>query len=462
MDGDVVEATGVIEEPGEDRPDARLARRRGQLQDPEVLDVGALAVCPHQGIVRTAERHRRIEVFAIAVPGEGAWFPHQPADHMPVVDAMLVLAPQARHRLHEVIAIANLDDIRVHARVDGVADQLRRHRVRPMRHANRAPPTHHGRVGREAGNRGGGQAPQRRALLGEAGGGRPIAPVRDHLLDERLVACEVVERRMAAHEQGLRHQRFQASMRLLRNAILVGAAGRDPTRADPIVLEHRPEPRRQRAATTDFQLVRRGRQIVAAQHGGGAAERPQRALDAGHERLEGLAKRHGHPGPMAVAENEFKQEMRQGLAGDRDAEIRTVREVDRGFAPRDRHLLEEHLRLDAVAGTPVAKSPLQRPRLAQLELVGIPLPEDLQHELRFEDALHVASQQRLHVRQPDRGKRIRARPPIAHLFRGRRDRPALPLASGPHTHTARGRRGRLGLAIHTCLPHEPHLRIRDH
>ena len=223
-------------------------------------------------------------------------------------------------------------------------------------------------VDRVAGNRGRGEGAQRRPLLGQPRRRGPVAPVRDDLLDEGLVRGEVVEGGMAPHEQRLRDQRLQAAMGLLGDAIFMRAARRDPAGAHPVVLEHRAKARRQIAPTTRFQLVRRGRQIVAAQHRRDPAERPQRALHAGHERLEGLAERDRHPRPVAVAEDELKEQVRQRLAGDRHAQVGRVREIDRRLATRHGDLLEEHLGLDAVPRPPVAKPPLQRPRLPRLKL----------------------------------------------------------------------------------------------
>ena len=236
-----------------------------------------------------------------------------------------------------------------------------------MRDANRAPPPHDRVIARVAGNRGRGQGAQRRPLLGEARRRRPVAPVRDDLLDEGVVRGDVVEGRMAPHEQRLRDQRLQPAMRLLGDAVFMRAARRDPARAHPVVLEHGAKARRQIAPTTGFQLVGRGRQIVAAQDGRHAAERPQRALHAGDQRLERFAERDRHPRPVAVTEHELEEQVRKRIAGDRHAEVGRVREVDRRLATGHGDLLEEHLGLDAVPRPPVAKAPLQRPRLARRE-----------------------------------------------------------------------------------------------
>jgi hypothetical protein len=59
------------------------------------------------------------------------------------------------------------------------------------------------------------------------------------------------------------------------------------------------------------------------------------------------------------------------IAGNRDAEVGRMREIDRRLATTDGHLLEEHLGLDAMPRPPVAKAPLQRPRLPWVKLLRI-------------------------------------------------------------------------------------------
>ena len=145
---------------------------------------------------------------------------------------------------------------------------------------------------------------------------------------------------MASHEQRLRDQRLQSSMRLLGDAVFMRPARRDPARAHPVVLEHGAKARRQIPPTTGFQLVGRGRQIVAAQHGRHAAERPQRALDAGGQRLKRFAERDRHPRPVAVTEHELKEQVRKRIAGDRHAEVGRMREIDRRLASGHGDLLE--------------------------------------------------------------------------------------------------------------------------
>ena len=381
---------------------------------------------------------------------------------MAVVDAMLVLFAQPGHRLHDLIVVPHLDHIGMYPRFERVSHQLCGHGVSAMRHTNRAPPSYHGVVDRVARDRRRRQGAEDGPLFRDPRGRGPIAPIGDHVLDEDLVRGAVRERRMAAHDQRLRDERLQTAMRLLGDAVFVGASRRDAARAHAVMIEDRAKARRERATAAGFQLVGGGREIVAPHHVRHPAQRPERALHASDERLERLAERHHHPRPVAVAQYPLKEQMRKRLTGDRHAQVGGVGEIDRGLAPRHGHLLEEHLRLDAVSRAPVAKTALERARLPRMKLLRVPRPQQLQHQLRFEHTLGIALQQRLDVGQPHRRKRIRTGPPIASLFGRRRDRPRLPLTRGPHAHAARGSRRRLGLAIHTLPPHESNLRIRDH
>jgi hypothetical protein len=73
------------------RLDARLALPRRQVQHPHVLPVCTLGLLRLQGVVSTPKYQRRVKVGAIHVTRERSRLPHQPIDHVPIVDAMLVL-----------------------------------------------------------------------------------------------------------------------------------------------------------------------------------------------------------------------------------------------------------------------------------------------------------------------------------------------------------------------------------
>jgi hypothetical protein len=63
-----------------------------------------------ESVVHASERHAREQVLAIAIPGKRARLAHQPANHVTVVDVVIVFFPQARHRLdHLFPAAARVD-----------------------------------------------------------------------------------------------------------------------------------------------------------------------------------------------------------------------------------------------------------------------------------------------------------------------------------------------------------------
>jgi hypothetical protein len=158
----------------------------GELQDPQILHVGALAMRGLQGIEGASKRHRGKQILAIAIARKRTGLPHQPANDMAVVDPVLVLASQARHGLHQLPAVADLDDIGMHAGFDRMAHQPRRHGIGPVRDANRAPPADDGQIDRVAGNGGRGQRVKRGAIRGDALGDRATPPI-DDVAYERFV-----------------------------------------------------------------------------------------------------------------------------------------------------------------------------------------------------------------------------------------------------------------------------------
>jgi hypothetical protein len=112
------------------------------MQQTHILLVGTPWLLRHQGVVGPPIGQRRIQIFAVHIAGERPRLPHQPADDVPVVDLMLVLAPQARHPLHQFLGIPDLDGLHANPRLNLLADQTRRYRVGLVFDADGAPPPH--------------------------------------------------------------------------------------------------------------------------------------------------------------------------------------------------------------------------------------------------------------------------------------------------------------------------------
>ena len=138
------------------------------------------------------------------------------------------------------------------------------------------------------------------------------------------------------------------------------------------MVQHRLEPHRQLPPAAPLQLVRRRRQIVVTKHRRHRTQRPERALQPRHQRLERLAQRQRHIRPSAVAQHPLEQQVPERLAPYRHPQAARVREVERRFPTRNRHLLEVHLAIRAVLGPPLPDPPLQRPELPRLEATRMP------------------------------------------------------------------------------------------
>ena len=105
----------------------------------------------------------------------------------------------------------------------------------------------------------------------------------------------------------------------------------NPRRAQSVMLQYLPEPRSELPPATVPQLARRRRQIVVPQHRRRRAQRPERPLNARHQRLECLAQRQRHIRPAAVAQHPLEQQVRKRHTPNRDSQGARVREVERRF-----------------------------------------------------------------------------------------------------------------------------------
>jgi hypothetical protein len=132
----------LVEQLRQGRLDARLALLRRQVQKLQVLPVRTARLLLLQRIVSTPERRRRIQILAIDVAGEGARLPHQPVDHVPIIDAMVRLAAQPLHRLHPRAGIPHLDRLGAATGLDQLATQSCRHRIGVLLHLDRGALAH--------------------------------------------------------------------------------------------------------------------------------------------------------------------------------------------------------------------------------------------------------------------------------------------------------------------------------
>jgi hypothetical protein len=111
------------------RFDPGLALTRRQVQDPQVLLDGTLAVLLDQPVIDQAETAGREQLVTVAVAGERSRLTHQPVNDMPVVDAMLAPTPQSRQAFHKLLGVPDLEVVGMHTCLDPLADQAAGHRV---------------------------------------------------------------------------------------------------------------------------------------------------------------------------------------------------------------------------------------------------------------------------------------------------------------------------------------------
>ena len=248
---------------------------------------------------------------------------------------------------------------------------------------------------------------------------------------------------------------------LLGDPVLVRLPRLDPRRAQPVVVQHLLEPHRQLAPAAALQLVRRRRQVVVSKHRRHRAQRPQRTLQAGHQRLERLAQRQRHIRPPAVAQYPLEQQVRERDPPNRHPQRARVREVERRFPARNRHLLEVHLAVRSVLRPPLADTPLQRPQLPHRKATRMPPAQPPEQRQRLQPSLRVGHQLRHYLRLPHVAERVLPRPPRPRRLRRRRQRPALPAARRPLAHACRRRGRRQRLPGHPFLPQSPNLRVCD-
>jgi hypothetical protein len=95
-----------------------------------------------QDIVGQAKHARRKQLLAVSVLGKRPRLPHQPVDHVSIVDPLLVSAPQARQPFDQLLGIPDFHVLGIQPHLDLLADQPARHRVTVPLDVNQAALVH--------------------------------------------------------------------------------------------------------------------------------------------------------------------------------------------------------------------------------------------------------------------------------------------------------------------------------
>ena len=109
-----------------------------QVQDLHVLLGGTPRLLGPQRVIRQAKATAGEQVVAVAVVREGARLAHQPVDDVPIVNAVLAAAPQARQPFHQPLGVPDLDVVGVQTGLDPFPNESAGHRVGVALHVDSA------------------------------------------------------------------------------------------------------------------------------------------------------------------------------------------------------------------------------------------------------------------------------------------------------------------------------------
>jgi hypothetical protein len=264
------------------------------------------------------------QVRLIAVAGERSGLAHQPVDHMPVIDPMLLVTAQPWHRHLGLLRVPHLDRLGPHPRFHPFSFQPRRDRVNIVLHLDRASLAH-----LHAQPHQGLQPPSRQgteschffldALLPPR-----VAPLL-HRLQERCVLLTAGKVTAATQQQGLLDRFLETPMSLFAIAVLVATCRVGCLRHKAILSQQRlviPREHFWVAVRMDRQ-----RHAVGPMALGHASQDPQRVLQSFAQTGKTLRETDRHMFPIRVGQHEVIHHVLEALPLDRHLKVVHVREV---------------------------------------------------------------------------------------------------------------------------------------
>ena len=189
-----------------------------------ILLVRTSGLLSQQRVIGASIRERWIQIFTVNVAGKRPRLPHQPADDVPVVDLMLVLAAQAWQALHQLLGIPDLNLVHADPRLHLLADQPRRHGVGVLFHPDGAAATHTHTLALQRVQTPLRQSPQVRHLFRHLR--RPATILLpEHAEGELPVLCAAGKIPAATQQQRLLHGVLEMPMQRFHISILMPTGG---------------------------------------------------------------------------------------------------------------------------------------------------------------------------------------------------------------------------------------------
>jgi hypothetical protein len=395
----------VLQQFRQRRLDARFPFQRGHLQDPHILPVRTFATLLTQRIIGLPKRRRRIHIVAIHVTRERARLPHQPVDHVTIIDAMLRLTTQPLHGLHQRARVPDLDLLTADPRFHPLSFEPGRDRVRVFLYLDRGPLTHAHTLTLQGFQTPTWQRPQPRLLRRELRAAAPIPP-RHQRTHEIPVFLPTRESATATQHQFLIQGFFETPMPLFAIAVLVPAVGIGRLGRDAVV-SHQCLIARRVLFGISF-VIHRQRHAVRAMTLRHAAKLPERVLQALAQAGETLREAQRHVFPVRVGQHKMVDHVDERLAANGYSQLVHVREIRRAEPARFMHLREENLLGRPVLCFPLPRPPFQSPPVCLPILFGVFALQPFQQSLGLHGRLTL---QDFLQGGPDLAQRIRACPP---------------------------------------------------
>jgi hypothetical protein len=277
---------------------------------------------------------------------------------VPIVDAVIRLATQPLHRLHQRTCVPHLDDLGSDPHFQPLPEQPRRHRVDVLLHRNRAALAHPHLLTFQRLQPPLRQRTQPRLLLWKRRRPAGIPPILQeaHELPVLLPTGEVAT---ATQQQFLLQRLLEAAMALLTVAVLVAARRVGRLGRHTVVTHQGLIPGRVLLGVT---VPMNGqRHAVGAMPLGHAAQFPQSVLQSLAQAGETLRETQRDVFPIRARQDEVIHHVCKRPSLDGYAQAVHVREVRRAQPARFMHLAEKHFLGRPVLGLPLPHAPFHGP-----------------------------------------------------------------------------------------------------
>ena len=278
----------------------------------------------------------------------------------------------------------------------------------------------------------------------------------DELVDEGTIGGKIGERGAGAQQERVGDRPLEVAVRALHRAVLVGEAGVVAGRRHAVMGAQRLVAAGQVVFGLPVEVAESGREAVGAVLARGAAERPERVLQAFGERHEALPTQHDVGVLEArVGEPEVVEPVIEGLAGHADAEVGRVGKVRERGPARLVDLAEDDVLVGSVDGSPGTDAPLERAADAGAE-VGVAAQDLLEDRHRSQAGGRLEQGHDLGLEEVT--ERIGPTPAALALLHGGQARVAgeAVAGGGAEGRLGGGNRDGVGAAV---VHEEPHLAI---